>query len=185
MSQSRCDCASPLDPPPDSRPANALCPNRPPPRVAVCIAGAVRTFPQPQAWRSIKRNLIEVFGGVGLAATSPDVYLDLKLLDDAPKTQKEWRFDSLSHGIDDPAGAVCRAACAFHPVHLTLRNGSHTGPARPAAAERGCFTSGFFGHRENLLRAVSQWSSFSACHTRLSAHEARHASTYDVMYARL
>jgi hypothetical protein len=175
-----CDCRSASEAPPDTRPANALCPGRPPPRVAVCIVGGVRTFPQPQAWRSLKRNLVEAFGGHGLAATTPDVFMDLKLVDDAPKTQREWRFDAINQQRN--LNAVCNAACAFQPVSLVLRNESHVGPKQPMALAHGCFRSGFFGHSENLMRAVSQWSSFASCHARIASHEAANGGReYDVV----
>jgi len=185
MATAGCDCApfASAEPPPDPRASNSLCPARPPPRVAVCIAGGVRTFPQPQAWRSLKRNLVEAFGGVGLVSDAPDVYLELKLIDDAPKTQREWRFDPLSHHLTgDGGGALCRAVCAFHPIHVALGNASHAGSTRPLAPTRGCLSSGFFSHRENLMRALSQWSSFASCHERIAAHEAKHAGrAYDVV----
>ena len=112
-------------------------------------------------------------------AAAPDVFMHLKLVDDAPKTQREWKFDALSRGIDEP---LCTAACAFRPVTLALHaNGSHTGPLRPGALTRGCFRSGFFAHTENFMRAVSQWSSFAACRESLLAHEARHGRKYDVV----
>ena len=180
-----CDCAQTptlaSEPPPDARAANALCPNRPPPRVAVCVVGGARTFPQPQAWRSLKRNLVEAFGGVGLASGSiaPDVYLHLKLTDDAPKSQREWRFDALTHS--QPSG-VCAAACSFRPSALTLMsNSSHTGPAHPRALSRGCFRGGFFGRTENFMRAVSQWSSFAQCHADVEQREAAAGVSYDLV----
>ena len=178
-----CDCASAPDlaPPPDARASNALCPGRPPPRVAICVVGGARTFPQEQAWRSLKRNLVEGFGGVGLGAGSlaPDVYLDLKLTDEAPKTQREWHFDSISQAH----AQVCAAACAFRPVGLRLLgNGStRAGPAHPAALSRGCFRSGFFVHTENFMRAVSQWSSFAACHADIERRETAAGRTYDLV----
>ena len=178
-----CDCSSAAaEPPPDARASNALCPNREPPRVAVCVVGGARTFPQEQGWRSLKRHLVEGLGGVGLGgASAPDVFIDLKLIDDAPKTQREWKFDALSRRLDD---RLCTAACAFRPVALSINvNDSHAGSSQPRALERGCFRSGFFGHRENFMRAVSQWSSFAACHESLVAHEARHGSDrgYDLV----
>lgn len=179
-----CDCsaAARSEPLVDTRATNALCPRQAPPRVAVCIAGAIRTFAQEQAWRSLKRNLVEAFGGVGLAAPAPDVFMQLKLVDDAPKGHREWRFDTLSHRLDGPhSEALCRAVCAFHPVGLELGNASHAGPARPAAVGRGCFSTGFFGQRENLLRAVSQWASFAACHERIAAHEEQIGRAYDLV----
>lgn len=181
-SSSTCDCsaATANEPVVDTRTSNALCPNRPPPRVAICVVGAARTFPQEQAWRSLKRNLIEGFGGIGLDSPSPDVFMHLKLVDDAPKEQREWRFDPLTRRLDQP---LCAAACAFQPTALVLSaNGSHAGPTRPNALARGCFRSGFFGHTVNLMRAVSQWSSFAACHESLAAHEAKHGGRrYDVV----
>ena len=96
MPPTSCDCAP--SPPPDARAANALCPNRRPPRVAVCVVGGARTFVKEQAWRSLRRNLVEGLGGVGLAAgsTAPDVHFHLKTIDDEPKKkQQEWHFDRL------------------------------------------------------------------------------------------
>ena len=125
--------------------------------------------------------MVEAFGGVGLAPDSiaPDVYLNLKLTDDAPKTQREWRFVSLSH--DRRPEGVCAAACGFRPAGLSLLgNGSaHAGPTHPRALSRGCFRSGFFGHTENFMRAVSQWSSFAACHADIERREAAAARAYD------
>ena len=102
-SSSTCDCsaAAANEPVVDTRTSNALCPNRPPPRVAICVVGGARTFPQEQAWRSLKRNLIEGFGGIGLDSPSPDVFMHLKLVDDAPKEQREWRFDPLTRRQHD------------------------------------------------------------------------------------
>ena len=181
MGGATCDCSQSREPPPSAEATNALCPSRTPPRVAICVVGGARTFPQPQAWRSLKRNLVEAFGGIGLAPHSlaPDVFLHLKLLDDAPKTHREWKFDSLS-----PAGAaVCAASCAFRPAGLVLMsNSSHAGPAHPGALKNGCFRNGFFGHTENLLRAVSQWSSFSACHADVERMEAANGGRqYDLV----
>ena len=42
--------------------------------MAVCVVGAARTFPQDQAWRSLKRNLVEAFGGIGLAGGGPAAF---------------------------------------------------------------------------------------------------------------
>ena len=181
--QPSCDCSSSAaEPQPDVRASNALCPNRQPRRVAICVVGGARTFPQEQAWRSLKRNLVEGLGGVGLGgAAAPDVFMHLKLVDDAPKTQREWKFDALSQRLDD---RLCMAACAFRPIALSINvNDSHAGSSRPKALERGCFRSGFFGHTENFMRAVSQWSSFAACHESVAAHEARHGSErgYDLV----
>ena len=177
MATCSCDSAS-SDGPPDVRAANALCPHRPPPKVAVCIVGGARTFAREQAWRSLKRHLIESYGGRGLSGSTPDVFFHLKLVDDDPKSQKEWRFDPLHQAAAD----VCGAACAFHPEAVALlANGSHEGPSHPAAIARGCFRSGFFSHREHTMRAVSQWSGFAACHASLAAREARASDRYDVV----
>ena len=43
--------------------AEALCPSHPPPNVAFCISGGARTLVKPQVHASLKRNLIEAFGG--------------------------------------------------------------------------------------------------------------------------
>ena len=107
-----CGCAM-ATPPRDVRTSNALCPNQRPPRVAHCVVGGARTFTAEQAWRSLRRNLIEAFGGIGIDSEVADVYFHMKLADDAPKSQREWRFDSLDHTGD--ARAVCAAACAFSP----------------------------------------------------------------------
>ena len=149
----------------------------------MCVVGGARTFPQPQAWRSLKRNLVEAFGGVGLARDSiaPDVYLHLKLTDDVPKTQREWHFDAVTHSSGVSSG-VCSAACAFRPAGLNLMsNSTHAGPAHPRSLSRGCFRSGFFGHTENFMRAVSQWYSFSQCHADLERREAATGTTYEVV----
>ena len=174
-----CDCGVSSDAGPDVSAANALCPQRPPPKVAVCIVGGARTFPREQAWRSLRRHLVEAYGGRGLAKPAPDVFLHLKLVDDDAKSQKEWRFDPLHQ----PAAAACSAACAFRPTSVVLlTNGTHEGPASPAALTRGCFRSGFFAHREHAMRAVSQWSGFAACHASVLAHEVAHSSgRYDVV----
>lgn len=76
---------------------------------------------------------------------------------------------------------ICDAACAFRPVAIALTNGSHAGPPSPGALARGCFRSGFFSRREHLMRAVSQWSSFAACHTSIAAREALLNAAYDVV----
>ena len=83
-------------------------PGQRPPRVAHCVVGGARTFPAEQAWRSLRRNLIEAFGGVGLDSAAPDVYFHMKLVDDAPKSQREWRFDSVDRARD--VQSVCAAA---------------------------------------------------------------------------
>ena len=160
MPPTSCDCAP--SPPPDARAANALCPNRRPPRVAVCVVGGARMFVKEQAWRSLRRNLVEGLGGVGLAAgsTAPDVHFHLKTIDDEPKKkQQEWHFDRL----DVSRAGVCAAACAFAPTSLELLAAAHAGPAHAAARKRGCFGAGFWKDEANLDRAVSQWSSFAAC----------------------
>ncbi|KAL3907638.1 MAG: hypothetical protein SGPRY_010100 [Prymnesium sp.] len=170
-----CECAAARL---DARASNALCAS-PPPRVAHCIAGAARTFPEQRAWRSLRRNLVEAFGGVGLSSDSPDVFFQMKLLDDAPKAQREWSFSPINHASALPA--LCDAACAFSPRGLSLLNASHAGPLSPPARARGCFTSGFFANPHNLARAVSQWSSFAGCLTSLADAEAEARAKYDVV----
>ena len=166
-----CDC--PSAPPPDSSAGNALCPNRPPPRVAHCVVGAARTFATDQAALSLRHHLVEDFGGRGLTSSAPDVFFHMKLVDDVPKSQKEWAFKQLSVR----GGAVCRQACRFTPRAVTLLNASHSGPA---AAGR-CLRSGFFAKPENRARAVSQWHGFAACLDMVEAREAAAGSTYDVV----
>ena len=166
-----CDC--PSTPPPDSSAGNALCPNRPPPRVAHCVVGAARTFATDQAALSLRHHLVEDFGGRGLTSSAPDVFFHMKLVDDVPKSQKEWAFKQLSVR----GGAVCRQACRFAPRAVTLLNASHSGPA---AAGR-CLRSGFFAKPENRARAVSQWHGFAACLDMVEAREAAAGSTYDVV----
>ncbi|KAL1522893.1 hypothetical protein AB1Y20_017858 [Prymnesium parvum] len=163
----------------DTRTANALCFNQPTPRVAHCIVGAARTFPVERAWRSLRRNLVEAFGGIGLEAEAADVFFHMKLVDDALKAQREWRFDSLSR--TDDAASVCEAACAFSPRGVSLLNESHAGPPHPAAVTAGCFRSGFFAHPQNMARAVSQWTSFNDCLGSLSAAEAAAGKRYDLV----
>ena len=165
--------------PRDAHTANALCQGQQPPRVAHCIVGGARTFPKSQAWRSLRRNLIEAFGGVGLDSTLADVYFQLKLVDDAPKSQREWRFDALdqTHNL----ASVCAATCAFAPRTVSLLNQSHAGPA--PNGESGCFRNGFFANPQNLARAVSQWSSFAECLEDVArAEEAAH-QRYDARAA--
>ena len=173
-----CDCAP--SPPPDARAANALCPNRRPPRVAVCVVGGARTFVKEQAWRSLRRNLVEGLGGVGLAAgsTAPDVHFHLKTIDDEPKKkQQEWHFDRL----DVSRAGVCAAACAFAPTSLELLAAAHAGPAHAAARKRGCFGAGFWKDEANLDRAVSQWSSFAACGASIRRAEAAAGRQYEAV----
>ena len=173
-----CDCAP--SPPPDARAANALCPNRRPPRVAICVVGGARTFVKEQAWRSLRRNLVEGLGGVGLAAgsTAPDVHFHLKTIDDEPKKkQQEWHFDRL----DVSRAGVCAAACAFAPTSLELLAAAHAGPAHAAARKRGCFGAGFWKDEANLDRAVSQWSSFAACGASIRRAEAAAGRQYEAV----
>ena len=165
-----CDC--PSTPPPDLTAGNALCPNRPPPRVAHCVVGAARTFAADQAALSLRRHLVEDFGGRGLTSSAPDVFFHMKLVDDVPKSQKEWAFKQL----DVRGGAasdVCRQACRFAPRAVTLLNASHSGPAAPGR----CLRSGFFAKPENRARAVSQWHGFSACLGMIEAREAAASAT--------
>ena len=115
-----CDC-SPGTVGPDVMATNALCPNRAPPKVAFCVVGAARTFPMEQAWRSLRRHLIEAYGGHGLTGPTPDVHFQLKLVDDVAKTQKEWRFDPLHQA----PSAVCTAVCSFRPASVTFTNSTH------------------------------------------------------------
>ena len=165
-----CDC--PSTPPPDLTAGNALCPNRPPPRVAHCVVGAARTFATDQAALSLRRHLVEDFGGRGLTSSAPDVFFHMKLVDDVPKSQKEWAFKQL----DVRGGAasdVCRQACRFAPRAVTLLNVSHSGPAAPGR----CLRSGFFAKPENRARAVSQWHGFAACLGMVEAREAAARAT--------
>ena len=136
--------------------------------MAHCVVGAARTFATTdQVALSLLRNLVEDYGGRGLASDSPDVFFHMKLKDDAPKSQKEWAFKRL-HGSMAP---VCHRACRFAPQAAVLLNVSHSGPAAPAATSR-CFNSGFFAKPDNRARAVSQWHGFAACHEMLAAREA-------------
>ena len=169
-----CDC--PSAPQPDVAAGNALCPNRPPPRVAHCVVGAARTFATDQASLSLLHHLVMDFGGRGLTSSAPDVFFHMKLVDDAPKSQKEWAFKQLD-ARGSAAMEVCRQACRFQPRAVTLINASHSGPAAPAAMER-CFRSGFFAKPENRARAVSQWHGFAACLAMVEASEATARATY-------
>ena len=168
-----CDCSS-SSLAPDVRAANALCPNRTPPRVAHCVVGAARTFATDQVALSLLRHLVEDLGGRGLTSAVPDVFFYMKLVDDAPKAQKEWAFKRLdTHG----AAPVCRRACRFAPKEVRLLNVSHGGPAASYAATGRCFRSGFFAKPDNRARAVSQWHGFAACLGMVEAHEAAARAT--------
>lgn len=60
--------------------SNLMCSNTPRPKVAVCIAGAARTFAKAPVHRSIQTNLIEAFGGdvtIFAAIKTDDVRGDL------------------------------------------------------------------------------------------------------------
>ena len=170
-----CSCAATAGP--DVTAANALCPNRAPPRVAHCVVGAARTFATDQAALSLLKHLVEDLGGQGLTSPLPDVFFHMKLVDDQPKAQKEWAFKRLDSRDPSP---VCRRACRFAPQAVTLLNVSHSGPAAPAATAR-CFRSGFWANDHNRARAVSQWNGFAACHAMVAAREAAVGLAYDTV----
>jgi hypothetical protein len=106
--------------------------------VAVCIVGGARTFAREQAWRSLKRHLIESYGGRGLSGSTPAVFFHLKLVDDDPKSQKEWRFDPLHQAAADVCSrrepeeeealaCALREACAYCGHHVADGGGAAQG----------------------------------------------------------
>ena len=115
MPPTSCDCAP--SPPPDARAANALCPNRRPPRVAVCVVGGAPRLSRSRRGARCGATWSRA-SAAGLAAgsTAPDVHFHLKTIDDEPKKkQQEWHFDRLD---------VSRAACARRRARSRRRRSS-------------------------------------------------------------
>ena len=122
-------------------------PAREPRRVAVCMAGAARTFTRPHVWRSIGRMLGSLANGTDEQGGRGrvDLFASLVLRDVEPKHQREWAASPVD--CDEPA--VRAALHELRPRAVSLRNASSS---QSVALNPRCPLDGFLAARLTLTR---------------------------------
>lgn len=158
------------------------------PRVAHCVAGLIRSLPHPLVYRSLRRNLVDAFGG------TPFLFLLLKPWDVAPKRAGHFpssAAEDLAQGVhwsDAQARALLRPVLAeLHPfvVKVRLLNASEDTPSRlfnPRCPIRGRHygrSSGVCTTEAGLVRLLGQAAASDACLRMIESSERANGTRFD------
>ena len=145
-------------------------PARRPRRVAVCMAGAARTFTRPHVWRSIGRMLDSLANGT--EGGRVDLFASLVLRDAEPKQQREWAATPVDCG--EPA---LRAALhELRPRAVSILNASSS---QSITLNPRCSLDGFLAaSKGNARRAFGQWLTAGRCVPLIEAAEAQDGIAY-------
>ena len=141
-----------------------------PRRVAVCMAGAARTFTRPHVWRSIGRMLDSLANGT--EGGHVDLFASLVLRDAEPKHQREWAATS----VDCGESAVRAALHELRPRAVSIRNASSS---QSITLNPRCSLDGFLAaSKGNARRAFGQWRTVGRCVPLIEAAEAQDGMAY-------
>ena len=145
-------------------------PARKPRHVAVCMAGAARTFTRPVVWRSIGRMLDSLANGT--EGGRVDLFASLVLRDAEPKHQREWAATPVDCG--EPA--VRAALHELRPRAVSIRNAS---TSQSISLNPRCPLDGFLAASEgNARRTFGQWLTVGRCVPLIEAAEAQDGMAY-------
>ena len=137
-------------------------------RVAVCLAGTVRTLTREHVFESIAERLVG-----GLQAGRTDVFAVLRLEDTSPKRQRGWNFASVPASHD----ALTRALGPLRPRAVVIEEEERVGLINPR-----CQLWGFMGHGADLtMRSVAQPASWERCLRAIRRAEAADGRRYDLV----
>ena len=138
----------------------------PPPRVAVCMAGAARTLTRPHVRDSIAR-MLRTLGGARI-----DLFASLVLRDVEPKRQQGWAASS----VDTNEGAVRAALAKLGARAVVVRNASASGSV---AHNPRCPLDGWLAAKPaNERRTFGQWRTVGRCVPLIEAAEAADGVQY-------
>eukprot|EP01052_Picozoa_sp_SAG31_P000156 SAG31_NODE_5_length_43735_cov_42.922266_12_plen_387_part_00 len=150
--------------------ADVLCPGQSRPRIAYCVVGAARTFASPQAYMSLKTNVIDAFGG------DAHVFLRLKLRDAAPKKQRGYQVPSAHIGN---AENLQPAIDMLRPVSVEIIRGeSSTNETQNNLPNMQCLNTGFLGEPAHTERLLSQLAAWKHCSLQLQQYETRRGGNF-------
>ena len=159
-----------------------------PPRVAHCVAGLVRSFTEPLVYKSLRRNLIESFGG------EPSLFLALKTFD-VPSKDKKGHFNitvATDVSVDWTPERIeqqLRPAIEWlKPTVVRLRNSSDETPE--ALINLACPTASpsevkrhphhlIYATEAGMVRLVGQMKTNAECLRLIEEYEERHGVCFD------
>ena len=139
------------------------------PRVAFCIAGALRSFTDPRVYKSIRHNLLDAFSAESVvfvygklnAGLKPPGFRDPVQYDDARASNRSLRR-ALTYLTENNGPQV---------HHTIVRSSAH------AINEQCNFMTGNPTQDSN----VGQMQSLSACYAMVEAHESRSGVAFDAI----
>lgn len=161
-----------------------------PPRVAHCVAGLIRSLPHPLVYRSLRRNLVEPFGG------TPFLFLLLKPWDVTPKRAGHFpssAVEDLAQGVhwsDAQVRMLLRPVLAeLHPLVVSVRllNVSEDDPDRlfnphcPIRGRHYGLSSGVYTTKAGLVRLLGQAAASDACLRMIEASERANGTRFDLV----
>jgi hypothetical protein len=143
----------------DTSVAAALCPGRAPPSVAVCIAGGPRALAKRQVHTSIRRHLVEAFGG------EPTVFWHLNLFD---PIDGHFSSESLTEARETLRPAMQR---------LNADDGAEFMRSKGHKPNLGCFNNADMSRLFRHVRVMAELSSmegyFSLCRSMAGCRSPR------------
>ena len=146
--------------------SSSTCGRRGSSRVAVCMAGAARTFAMPAVYKSIWENLI---GGL---KADVDVFAVIDLGDALPKRQSGWTYPQAR-------ATEQRVANALSLLQPRMVARWRDGCEKVQLNERCSFTDAFLQDSSNVLRSMAQPAAWDVCMSLIEARELDVGTKYD------
>ena len=156
--------------------------------VAHCVAGLARSLPHPLVYRSLRRHMIDSFGG------APSVFLIVKTWNTAPKRDGYFPTSSTAdlaqEWSQEQTEARLRpvlAALAPLVAGLRLVNASEDSPERlfnPHCVLQGRhygLKTGVYTTNAGLVRMLGQAAASASCLRMIEAHERARGARFDLV----